>query len=98
MTFSGNGVLDLNTYSPTIASLSGNGTVTDNASGSATDILTLSPTSAATATFSGSIKDGGTRHIALTLNDSGGTEVFAGNNSYSGLTTSPPAPWPSPAR
>ena len=60
LTFSGNGVLDLNTYSPTIASLSGNGTVTNNASGSATDILTLSPTSAATATFSGSIKDGGT--------------------------------------
>ena len=69
--------------SPTIASLSGSGYVTDNAS-STTSTLTLAPTSGST-TFTGYIENGfGT--VALTLSGAG-TEVLTDNNSYSGATT-----------
>ena len=61
--------------------------MTDNASGSGTDTLTLTPASTATVTFAGAIKDGSTRFVALTLNDPGGAQFLTGPNSYSGPTT-----------
>ena len=79
------GVLDVGGYSPTTPSLSGNGLVT-NSGAAAT--LTLAPTGGNSATFSGVIEDGtgAGGQTSLTLNGNG-TQVLAGPNTYSGLTT-----------
>ena len=80
------GVLDLNATSQTVVSLSdssnGGGIVTN--SGFAPVTLTVQP-AGSSATFSGSIQDG-VGPTALTLNGPG-TQVLAGSNTYSGLTT-----------
>ena len=77
---------DLGGSSQTVASLAdyngGGGKVINNGTAAAT--LTLAPVSGST-TFSGTIKDG-TGTVALTL-DGAGTQVFAGSDTYSGLTT-----------
>ena len=84
VTFNGaTGVLDLHSYSPTIGSLSGGGTVT-NSTASTTSTLTLAPASSSTATFNGVIQNGsGT--VALTVSD--GTQILTGSNTYTGVTT-----------
>ncbi len=90
VSFGGNsGILDLNGNSISIASLSSvsGGTVTNNATGSGTQTLTLASTAAATATFAGVIQNGPTRTVALTLNSAGLDEVLAGVNTYTGSTT-----------
>jgi fibronectin-binding autotransporter adhesin len=79
-----NGTLDLNSYSETIGSLAGSGTVTSSAAGTPT--LTLGGDNTST-TFSGAIQNGsGTVSIYKS-----GTGVFtlSGSNSYTGATTVP---------
>ena len=78
----GSGVLDLNGYSPTLGSLTGNtGTILSSLAASCS--LTVNLTSG-TSNFGGTITNGlGT----LSLAKSGaGTEVLTGSNSYSGTT------------
>ncbi len=86
-----NATLDLNGTSLQVASLSdyapasGGNIISSN--GTATAILTLSPTGTST-TFSGSIQNGasGAGVISLVMNGNG-TQVLAGNNIYTGGTT-----------
>ncbi len=85
VSISSGAVLDLDSYSPTIGSLAGSGTVT-NTAGSGTSTLTLKPASGSTATFSGVIQNSSTANVALTLNGSG-TEILTGSNTYTGTTT-----------
>ena len=85
----GTATLDLNGVSQQVAALSDNagytnGLVTNNASAPAT--LTLSSAGGST-TFSGPIQNGaggGTIHLTMSGN---GTQVLAGNNTYSGGTS-----------
>ena len=83
------GVLDLNGNSISIASLSSvsGGTVTNNATSSGTQTLTLASTVPTTATFAGVIQNGPTRVVALTLNSASLDEVLAGTDTYTGSTT-----------
>ena len=82
----GGATFDLAGNNQTVASLSdgtaGGGTVTN--SGAYVATLTLAPATGST-TFSGVIQDG-SGPTALTL-DGNGTQVLAGANTYSGLTT-----------
>jgi autotransporter-associated beta strand protein len=84
VSISGGAVLDLDSFSPTIGSLAGSGTVTNTAaSGSST--LTLAPASGSTTTFSGVVQNGPAA-TALTLNGAG-MVILAGANTYTGPTT-----------
>ena len=83
VSISSSGVLDLDSFSATIGSLTGSGMVT-NSAGSSTSTLTLAPAAGAT-TFSGVITDGAGQ-TALTLSGAA-TQVLTGSNTYSGLTT-----------
>ncbi|MGO8688497.1 MAG: autotransporter-associated beta strand repeat-containing protein, partial [Thermoguttaceae bacterium] len=83
VSLSSSGVLDLDSYSPTIGVLTGSGTVT-NSAGSSTSTLTLAPAAGAT-TFSGVLCDGAGR-LSLVISGSG-TQVLAGSNNYTGGTT-----------
>ncbi len=81
------GVLDLGGYSQTVASLSditlgSGGLVTNSVGGPVT--LTLAPPAGA-ATFSGVIQNGAGQ-TSLTVNGVG-TQVLAGSNTYTGVTT-----------
>jgi len=78
------GILDLNGHSTTvghISSASGAGLITNNSNDAG--ILTVS--AAGTATFSGSIQDGGNATTGLAV--STGTLVLSGTNTYTGGTT-----------
>ena len=76
------GNVDLAGYSPTVSSLSGAaGTITN--SGPADSILTVNQST--TTTFGGSLTDGATNTLALSLTGSG-TLILSGTNSYSGGT------------
>jgi autotransporter-associated beta strand protein len=78
------GVVDLNTRSVSIASLSGTGgSITDNGAAGTT---TLTVNQSTNTTYSGVINNGASRVIAFTKTGSG-TLTLAGNNSYSGATT-----------
>ena len=77
------GVLDLAGFSPMVTSLSGLAGVVTN-SGSADSLLTVNQS--ATTTFGGSLTDGMTNKLALSLTGSG-TLIFSGTNTYSGGTT-----------
>ena len=91
MVVNGGATFDLGGINQTIASLSdgagGGGTVASNvASGYGSVTLTLAP-AGGSATFSGVIQNGaGREQMNLTLSGSG-TQVLAGSNTYSGLTT-----------
>ncbi len=80
--------LDLDGSAQTIASLSNvsgsGGMVTNSMPVNAS--LTISP-AAGSATFSGNIVGSGNNAISLIVNGTGGTQVLAGNNTYSGATT-----------
>ena len=81
-------MLDLNGLSQTVASLSdvsgSGGGVTSSSSGALT--LTLAPAAGSATTFSGAISNGnGT--VGLTLSGSGGLQVLAGTNTFTGPTT-----------
>ena len=79
------GTLDLNGFSPTIAGLSANGTVTNTVTGTAT--LTLNGNSSIDAYFNGQMSDGGGgKIVALSLAGSL-TETWYGVGNYSGGTT-----------
>jgi autotransporter-associated beta strand protein len=83
------GTLDLNGFTPANAFTSLNGTgglITDNSAGSSTTTLTVTVPSGNSATYAGSINDGATQHLALTINGAG-TQVLSGVNNYSGPTT-----------
>jgi autotransporter-associated beta strand protein len=76
------GTLDLNSYSPTLGSLAGSGTVTSSVAGA----VTLATGGAGTSTtYSGLLQDGaGT----LSVNKAGaGTLTLSGANTYTGGTT-----------
>lgn len=77
--------LDLNGQDLALASLAGNGTVTDSASQPGTSTLTVSP--AANVDFSGMIEDGAHRQLALTKTGNGAL-TLGGNisNTYTGPT------------
>jgi len=75
-------VLDLNGFSNTIGSLSGNGTVTNTGSGLAT--LTVGSDNSNT-TFSGILKDGTLAALQL-IKTGAGTLILTGTNTYSGDT------------
>ncbi len=77
------GILDMNTYSETIGSLAGAGTV-DNVSGGGTPTLTTGADNTST-TFSGVIQNT-SGVIALTKSGSG-TFTLSGTNTYTGATT-----------
>ncbi len=90
MVVNGGATFDLGGINQTIASLSdgagGGGTVASNvASGYGSVTLTLAP-AGGSATFSGVIQNGARDQMNLTLSGSG-TQVLAGSNTYSGLTT-----------
>ncbi len=78
--------LDLNGNNLTIAPLSGagtNGVVTNNNTGTST--LTIG--AAGSQIFAGTIKDGATGKMALTVNSAAATQFLTGVNTYTGLTT-----------
>ncbi len=75
------GVTDLNGFNPTLASLSGSAGLITNG-GSANSLLTVNQ---GTTTFSGTIGNGPTHNVALTLG--AGKLVLDGSNTYSGATT-----------
>jgi autotransporter-associated beta strand protein len=78
------GTLDLEGFSPTVASLSGSaGRITDYGFGSGTSTLTVSGTSATS--FGGRIIDGASNLVALSL--TGGTLTLTGTDTYTGGTT-----------
>ncbi|MEO6848172.1 MAG: autotransporter-associated beta strand repeat-containing protein [Chthoniobacterales bacterium] len=77
------GTLDLNGLNPTIGSLTGSGTVTNN-SVAASSILTTN--TVGTKEFSGTIADGATSTVALVKGGSG-TAALSGPNTYTGGTT-----------
>jgi fibronectin-binding autotransporter adhesin len=76
--------LDLSGYSPTIASLSGAGKVTNSASFAAT--LTLS-NNTGTTMLSGSIADQAASNAVSLVQAGNATNIFTGANSYRGTTT-----------
>ncbi len=78
-----NGTLDLNTFSASVSSLSGSGTVDTIAGGS--PILTVGSNNA-TSTFGGTIQNSTTGMLALQKIGSGLLSL-AGTNTYSGGTT-----------
>jgi autotransporter-associated beta strand protein len=76
------GTLDLHVYRPTVATLGGSGTIL-NAAGGTSNLSLLTVTGGGT--FSGSLQDGPTNRVTLTLD--GGTLVLSGSDSYTGETT-----------
>jgi autotransporter-associated beta strand protein len=83
----GNGTLDLDGYSNTIASLSGNGNVTNNA-GSGTAVLTIGTVGGTFSTvFSGNLNDGSSATLGIELASGTLTITSANNNNYTGGTT-----------
>jgi autotransporter-associated beta strand protein len=79
------GTVDLNAYSITLTSLSGNGgRITDNSTGVGTTTLTLENN--ATSTFGGVIQNGTQKTVALVKNGQG-MLVLSGENTYTGGTT-----------
>ncbi|NBP43117.1 MAG: hypothetical protein EBU65_03055, partial [Actinobacteria bacterium] len=76
------GTLDLNSYSETVGSITGSGTITSSATGTPT--LTVGSNNSDT-TFSGVIQNG-ISTVALTKSGSG-TLTLSGANTYTGLTT-----------
>jgi fibronectin-binding autotransporter adhesin len=88
------GTLDLNGNSLSLTAFSGSGNgsfnpgtgiITDNSATSGTTTLTYA--GSVTSTFSGSINDGPTQHIAVAMGVTGGTLALLGSSSYSGGTT-----------
>ncbi len=84
VTIAGNGVLALDGASQQLASLSGASSASVTNSGIADVILTINGTT--TTTFSGIISNGATNKITLVKNGVG-TQILAGNNTYTGATT-----------
>jgi fibronectin-binding autotransporter adhesin len=78
------GSLSLHGFDNTIRSLSGAGNVGNGAAGTAT--LTIGIPSAS-ATFSGSLSDGGAGSAFALAKTGAGTQILSGNNNYSGATT-----------
>ena len=81
--------LDLSGNSQTVASLAdgigGGGSIINNAS-ALPATLTLNPASGST-TFSGAISDNGVANAISLVQAGAGTQVLAGNNTYTGTTT-----------
>ena len=80
------GTLDLNGNSPTVGALSGAAGTITNSSTTASALSTLTVSQSGTTTFSGTLADGATNKLALSLGGAG-TLVLNGANSYSGATT-----------
>jgi autotransporter-associated beta strand protein len=81
-------VLDLNGHDQTVGSLASNGgggSITNNAAGMATNVLTIG--GAGTTSFGLVISDGTTRKTALSLGASAGSLTLTTANTYSGDTT-----------
>ena len=82
MTLAASTIMDLNSYTVSVGSISGSGVVTNSAAGSA--VLNVGSLNSST-TFSGVIEDGsGT--VGITKSGSG-TLTLTGTNTYSGTTT-----------
>jgi autotransporter-associated beta strand protein len=81
------GTLDLNGFGQSLSSLSSVGTGASLVTNSTSTAVTLTVTAAAASNFGGVIQDGAsTGGVAVTL-AGGGTGVFTGANTYTGLTT-----------
>ena len=79
------GILDLNGYSITVASLNGTGgVVTDNGAAAGTSKLTVNQSTSKT--FAGAIQDGSTRILALEKLGTGAL-TLSGSDSFTGKTT-----------
>lgn len=85
VTIGNGGVVDLNAYNQSVASLSGvAGAIVTNG-GSTASVITVAPAAATTTTFAGVIQDGA-GGTGLTVNGSG-VQVLSGANTYTGPTT-----------
>src|SRR5207248_2279458 len=78
-----NGTLDLGGFDTTINGLSGNGSVLNSAAGTGTNTLTVD----GGGSFAGTIHDGATAKVALTVAGANQTLTLSGSNTYSGATT-----------
>ncbi len=89
LSIAANATLDLGGGSQQVASLSDYATSNGGSiinSGTASSVLTLSPTGGST-TFSGMIQGGGTLGTISLVMSGSGTQVLAGSNTYTGPTT-----------
>jgi autotransporter-associated beta strand protein len=77
-------VLDLGGSDQALASLSGNGTIT-NSAGGGTNTLTMQ--GGTSSTFGGGIQDGASATTALTVSNTNTVLTLSGTNTYSGVTT-----------
>jgi fibronectin-binding autotransporter adhesin len=87
--YTNGGTFDLNGFSQTIGSLqstNASGVITNSGSGSGTDTLTIGGSTTPPNSFDQSIKDSGTRKIAITRSGTGST-ILSGNNTFSGQIT-----------
>src|SRR5262249_24292271 len=79
------GILDLNGRNEGVGGLSGDGVVTNNATGTTT--LTIGAAGTGSGTFTGSIQDGSAGKKVAVVKNGAGTLNFDGTNSYTGGTT-----------
>ncbi|MFN5332621.1 MAG: beta strand repeat-containing protein, partial [Bacteroidota bacterium] len=83
LTVSGGAVFDLFSFSPTVGSIAGGGTIRSS-SGSSTPVLTTGSDGTST-TFSGVIENGSATSVSL-IKTGGGVLTLTGSSSYTGST------------
>ena len=83
LTIGGGAVFDLSSFSPTVGSIAGGGTIRSS-SGSSTPVLSTGGDGSST-TFSGVIENGSATSVSL-LKTGGGILNLSGNSSYTGST------------
>ncbi|MFN5463370.1 MAG: beta strand repeat-containing protein, partial [Bacteroidota bacterium] len=84
LTVSGGAVFDLFSFSPTVGSIAGGGTIRSS-SGSSTPVLTTGSDGTST-TFSGVIENGSATSVSL-IKTGGGVLTLTGSSSYTGSTS-----------
>jgi autotransporter-associated beta strand protein len=83
LTIGGGAIFDLSSFSPTVGSIAGGGTIRSS-SGSSTPVLSTGGDGSST-TFSGVIENGSATSVSL-LKTGGGILNLSGNSSYTGST------------
>ena len=88
LTLNASGTLDLNGLSPTVGPLSGSGTITSNATGTAEISVGNGGLAGSSTTFSGAITDGAVAGQVVALRKVGaGTLILEGTQAFTGATT-----------